>query len=124
MTKASVDVALFFFQSALYHSRYMQRIESVLDQRQSPQETNKAVKKQSRHKQRSHDYCIQGLTEIIKTQRTHSSAVFIWSFGLVQCQILVLAQCKYSCQVSGNSPKSSPEMGAWHGRPQRGPSSS
>lgn len=57
MTPASTEANLFFPSLLLYHSKYMQRIRSVLGQGQT------------RHKQRSHGHYIWGLIKMIKIQR-------------------------------------------------------
>ena len=51
MTPASAEAeaGLFFSSLLLHHSRYMQRIELVLGQRQSSQGTNKALNKVHGH---------------------------------------------------------------------------
>lgn len=42
MTPASAEVGLIFFQSALYYSRYIQRVLPVLRHEQNTEGTNEA----------------------------------------------------------------------------------
>ena len=77
MTLANAEAGLFFpvcFYTFLVHAKNRDSSRSKPLYSRNKLGINKVVKEQTRHKQRSHDYCNQGL-KMIKIQVTGSSAV-------------------------------------------------